>query len=119
MYRMILIIVFCIGCQADKNTAMDDSGVEEEPSYDENTASGCHSKVAEWEYAWKQQEFRTLDEINARRALGANCGEFGDFAPAEPLEMEPHIHCSARYHSYWMGFHDTISHESPSKYTGS
>lgn len=44
-------------------------------------------------------ETELLAEINARRAVGAVCGQEGSFPAVPPLAMEPSLRCAARLHA--------------------
>ena len=97
---------------ADKATDSAEPTVEE-PSYPHDIAESCHPDVSEWSDAWYGMEVTTLEEINKRRAEPADCRSLGTFDPVPPLEMEPYLHCSARFHSLWMGVNNVLEHDSP------
>ena len=116
--KILFPLLLISGCASEKSdTAEHDS--ENVDGYNYDLAVACHPEVEGWGGALTYTEFELLDAVNATRAQGANCGEFGDFAPAEPLEMHPNLHCAARYHSLWMANNGTLSHESPGGDLGS
>jgi uncharacterized protein YkwD len=68
--------------------------------------------VSSWDPAWSAWEEEALDLVNQHRAQGADCGTGGSFAPAEPLQMNPFLRCSARLHAMDMvqqGYFDSQS----------
>lgn len=74
----------------------------------------CHIAVEGWSEDWSIFEEETLALLNQRRSEGADCQTGGVFSPAGPLEMNPYLRCSSRFHSYWMGVvQDDLMHESP------
>lgn len=73
----------------------------------------CHEAILDWSDSWNGIEMSTLAEINLRRAEVADCRTGGVFQPAPTLEVDPYLHCSSRYHSYWMGQNNVLQHESP------
>ena len=104
-------------CATDKTV---DSALTEEPkdeilseNYTTEIATGCHEEIQGWNDSWYETEVATLKEINKRRAEPADCRTQGTFEPAPPLELDPFLHCSSRYHSYWMGQNGVLEHDSP------
>lgn len=93
----------------DSGGVADDSGQDDEP----DPAEACHPDVAGWPEDWAATEDKVLDKVNQERAAGADCGSYGSYAPAGPLEMDPDLRCAARYHSLWMAENDSMTHESP------
>ena len=47
---------------------------------------------------------------NQRRAAGATCGQYGKFAPAGTLKMNPALRCAGRKHDKDMIAKDFFSH---------
>ena len=111
MRCLLFVLFFLASCYQNRKPIEDDTAEVE--LYDEDTARACHTAIEEWRFSWVDLEFRVLDEVNAVRSEPANCGTYGDFEATLPLEMEPHIHCSSRYHSYWMAENNAFAHESP------
>ena len=103
---MLLIVFSCAQHKIDTGVNLD-----EEPSQD--FAESCHEAIAEWPDSWKGIEQSTLTEINRRRSEFADCRSMGTFEPVPALEMDPYLRCSSRFHSYWMGVHNIMQHESP------
>ena len=66
-----------------------------------------------WVASWAVAECEVLDETNYRRALGANCGVYGDYPAAGPVTMNANLRYAARVHSEWMGVTEEFSHDSP------
>ncbi len=64
-----------------------------------------------WPDHWTENESEMLDEVNARRAAGATCGQ-ERMAPASPLEMNERLTLSARLHSLDMARQDYFEHTS-------
>ena len=54
----------------------------------------------------------TLRLVNARRSMGASCGDHGSFAPAGPLAWNDRLEQAAFGHSDDMATHDYFAHES-------
>jgi uncharacterized protein YkwD len=52
-------------------------------------------------------------DVNARRALGADCRTEGTFAPAGAVDMEPHLRCAARLHSLYLAAAGTLTYDTP------
>ncbi|TPV95080.1 MAG: CAP domain-containing protein [Myxococcales bacterium FL481] len=69
--------------------------------------------VSDWEQQWRELEATVLEEVNKRRAEGANCGSEGDFPPAGPLGENPALRCAARVHSKDMSDREFFSHTNP------
>ncbi len=69
--------------------------------------------VADWDPEWAEFEEEILVMVNEERALGADCGSYGVFGPADPMVMEPHLRCAARVHSKDMNDRDFFSHTNP------
>lgn len=105
-----MIFILIVACSGDK---LDTADSVEEDAYPHDIAQSCHESVLEWNDSWMGLEFATLDEINRRRAEPADCRTQGTFNPAPPLEMDPYLHCSARFHSFWMGQNGVLEHDSP------
>ena len=63
----------------------------------------------DWSAASALLEQQMLDEMNARRAAGANCGG-RTFEPVGPLEMHPNLTRAARHHSLDMVERDYFDH---------
>ena len=109
----MIFLTLQIACSTDKGIS-DTSVIQEEPdAYPSDIARECHSVVDSWTDPWEGIEFAALDEINRRRAEPADCRTQGTFEPAPPLEMDPYLQCSSRYHSYWMWENKTYEHDSP------
>ena len=106
---------FLFACQSEKAESLDSAveSIEEEESYQHDVAEECHPDLEGWVDPWMGIEFSTLEEINLIRAQGADCNTMGYFEPVGPLEMQANVHCSARYHSLWMGQNNVLQHESP------
>ncbi|MCY1053837.1 CAP domain-containing protein [Nannocystis sp. SCPEA4] len=66
-----------------------------------------------WLAPWIEREDEVVALVNAERAAGADCRSAGKFAPAEPLAVEPRVHCAARKHSQDMGERDFFDHVNP------
>ena len=106
------MMLFIFGCMADKiDTATEE--VTEEESYPIDVAESCHPSLEGWSDSWYGIEVATLEEINKRRAEPADCRTQGTFEPAPPLEMDPHLQCSSRFHSLWMSENELLEHDSP------
>lgn len=99
------------GDTGDTDTGGGDTDTDD-PGNDER-AEACHPDVAGWPRAWADLEEEVLDLVNAERARGADCGQYGRFGPADPLVMDPEARCAARYHSLWMAENGQFAHESP------
>jgi len=82
-------------------------------NYSDDIAKGCHESVNDWMDLWHDIEVQTLEEINKRREQPADCRTQGSFDPAPPLKLDPYLHCSSRFHSYWMGQNGALEHDSP------
>jgi uncharacterized protein YkwD len=54
----------------------------------------------------------TLRMVNARRAMGASCGDHGSFAPAGPLAWNDRLEQAAYGHSADMATNNYFAHES-------
>ena len=108
---MIWVLIFA--CQSEK--ALDTGQHEDvqEDTYPYDIAEECHPDLAGWSDPWMGAEFAALNDINRMREMGADCNSMGVFEPAPPLEMDPYLHCSARYHSLWMVENDAMQHASP------
>ena len=104
---MVYLLAACMG------EKLDTAEIVSEDTYSYDIAQGCHSALADWTDPWLGMEFSTLDEINRRRAEPADCRSMGSFEAAPPLEKDPYLHCSARFHSYWMGQNELLEHDSP------
>ena len=85
----------------------DGGGSEPDP------AEACHPDLEGWPASWASLEEQVVELVNDRRAKGADCGSYGTFGPADPVEMDPHLRCAARYHSLWMAEESAFSHDSP------
>jgi len=83
------------------------------------TAVACESEgaycdpVANWSAERQAWETQMLELFNEARAAGANCGSNGDFAPADPLILEPALRCASRVHSMDMHNHNFFDHTNP------
>jgi uncharacterized protein YkwD len=69
--------------------------------------------VAVWDEEWTQWEDEVLLLVNEYRAEGADCGEEGVFGPADPLETDEVLRCSARLHSLDMFDRMYFDHVNP------
>ena len=109
-----MIWMLAYACQGEKivETGLDEE-VQEEERYPYDIAESCHPELEGWSDPWMGAEFAALNDINRMREQGADCNTMGMFEPALPLEMEPYLHCAARYHSLWMVENDVLQHESP------
>ena len=62
---------------------------------------GC-AAVGEVEGVWVQ--------TNQARAMGADCGVYGQYAPASPLELDPELNEAAQAHAMDMSLNNFFSH---------
>jgi uncharacterized protein YkwD len=97
----------------DTDTQDTDTPDTDTDSAPADRAEACHPDVAGWPADWAAIEEAVVDEINAVRARGANCGTEGRFASTGPVAMDADLRCAARFHSMWMRDTDTFSHDSP------
>ncbi|MEC7984138.1 MAG: CAP domain-containing protein [Myxococcota bacterium] len=108
-----MIVIMFIACSSGNDLETGDRvESQDEDVYPHDIAEGCHPDLAGWSDPWMGIEFATLSDMNRMREAGANCNSMGIFEATAPLEMEPHLHCAARYHSLWMSENDMM-HESP------
>jgi uncharacterized protein YkwD len=77
------------------------------------TIAYCND-ARDWDPQWTELEEQTLALVNARRAEGADCRTAGNFAPSEPLAMDPALRCAARVHSADMDAREFFEHTNPS-----
>lgn len=92
----------------DTTSESGETGASEEVPATDHCAA-----VADWDPAWSQWEDEVLQIVNDVRAIGADCGEEGQFGPAEPLAMDPILRCSSRLHSLDMYERDYFDHDNP------
>lgn len=86
---------------------------EPEPEPEVPAIAACE-EVADWDAAHAAFEQEVLEQINARRGSGGDCGGAGEFlTPAEPLHMNPALRCAARRHTLAMVEADLVEHEIP------
>ena len=113
--RRLSVFIILFGCAEEETSNPDALWTELISTEEQNRleAELCHDAIQGWSETWSIIEERLLEEVNVRRAEGADCRTEGVFAPAEPLEMEASIRCSARYHSYWMSENEYFNHDSP------
>ena len=120
-FYAILPVFITVGCipNVDKSSQSGaqesvDSGILDDSPTDveNNDAELCHESVIDWDTSWSEIEAEVVSLVNAVRAEGTNCGEYGDQPPVGPIEMDPHLQCS-RYHSIWMHQTGNFDHDSP------
>ena len=107
----------------DEGTDQDVADEDEAGNEDEDTQTpeedaviweeDCHPDLDGWRGGWASQEERVVELINEARSTPTNCGTYGTYAAAGPVEMEPNLRCAARYHSMWMALTNSFSHDSP------
>lgn len=104
---------------SDADTALDG---ETTPEEDDTTTQSedpivweedCHPELEGWRGAWASKEDQVVELINEARATPTDCGSYGTYAAAGPVEMEANLRCASRYHSLWMAQTNSFSHESP------
>ncbi len=99
---------------ADADTDTDtDTDTDGDADVDFDPSEDCHPDIADWPEAWQALEDEVVALVNLSRSAGTNCGSYGNYPPAGPLVMDPHIQCACRYHSLWMADNNSLSHESP------
>ena len=76
-------------------------------------AEACHPDIEGWADSWATWEQEVVGLVNEERASGADCGTYGSYPAAGPVEMNEDLRCAARYHSLWMAETDSFSHDSP------
>lgn len=121
-YAAIVIACTCMGCggggspgdaDTDDATEMGENpdvvtDTEEEPG-----PEACHESIEGWDPSWRTLEEQVVDEVNVRRAAGADCGSEGTFDPAGAVTMEPRLQCAARVHSLYMYTEDAFGYDTP------
>ena len=73
----------------------------------------CHPDLEGWRGGWASKEEQVVELINEARSTPTDCGTYGSYAAAGPVEMEANLRCAARYHSMWMAQTNSFSHDSP------
>jgi uncharacterized protein YkwD len=69
--------------------------------------------ATKWLDPWEAEEADVVALVNEVRATGTSCGSNGDFAPAGPLKVSPHLTCAARAHSQDMSERGFFGHVNP------
>ena len=101
----VLALTACLGGGGDDDD--DDSAGDDIPS------NAYCDPVRDWDPAAVEFEQEVLVLVNARRAVGADCGSEGSFPATSPLVMNGALRCAARAHSKDMADRDFFDHTNP------
>jgi uncharacterized protein YkwD len=99
------------GTASDNQPDAGNGGTGEQHASTDDVPPGDHcASVAIWPAESAAFEEEVLRLTNEARAKGHDCDTKGNFGPAGPLTMEPHLRCSARLHTLYMTSTGNFSH---------
>lgn len=99
------------GAATDSDGAETSGGGDNDPVW---MTPYCYPVSAtKWLDPWEAEEAEVVALVNEVRATGTSCGSNGDFAPAGPLTVSPHLTCAARAHSQDMSERGFFNHVNP------
>ncbi len=84
-----------------------------EPAVPVAGPQACLDADADWPDGWRLFEDAVVEQVNLRRAEGADCGSQGVWDPTHPLASDEQLRCAARLHSRDMGERGYFDHLDP------
>ncbi len=93
--------------------AGEDEGAGEGEAGEDMADPGYCDPTAAWDPGWVEQERALVEQINAARASGYDCGALGWQPPAPALAVNEALSCASRIHALDMAERNYFEHTTP------